>query len=320
MAFKGITFDKQLFKSGEFALMAKKFFNSVDGRIQGVTISNTSTTIVIGPGYFISSGYYTKITSDEIISVTNGTWTLIYEIDLTKINTTDIFLQGSFKLINTTLRKDDLFNGGTIYQLALATVTMSSGIITLFTSVLIDVTSDIFSTLTTKVDKETGKGLYPDVDKTKLAGIATSANNYSHPATHSADIITDGTTNKAYTSTDKTKLAGIATSATKNEMVLLAGSLVAPAGDGTIPGTGSVDLSYPAGYTVDNCVVISIGLKLTDTQGYNFEGQSKDSLGLLTAGVEHFVNLKSTIVDLTLYNIATSTKTFYYKIVLMKIA
>lgn len=50
-------------------------------------------------------------------------------------------------------------------------------------------------------------------DKTKLDGIAESANNYTHPATHSADIITDGTTNKAYTATEKTKLSGIATSA-----------------------------------------------------------------------------------------------------------
>ena len=50
-------------------------------------------------------------------------------------------------------------------------------------------------------------------DKTKLNGIADSANNYSHPSTHSADMITDGTTNKAYTATEKTKLSGIATSA-----------------------------------------------------------------------------------------------------------
>ena len=50
-------------------------------------------------------------------------------------------------------------------------------------------------------------------DKTKLDGIAESANNYTHPATHSADIITDGTTNKAYTATEKTKLSGIATGA-----------------------------------------------------------------------------------------------------------
>ena len=38
---------------------------------------------------------------------------------------------------------------------------------------------------------------------------------YTHPATHSADMIVDGTTNKAYTATEKNKLAGIETGANK---------------------------------------------------------------------------------------------------------
>ena len=71
--------------------------------------------------------------------------------------------------------------------------------------------------LNAKVDKVTGKGLstedYTTTEKTKLAGIATGANNYTHPATHSADIVVDGTTNKAYTALEKTKLAGIAAGA-----------------------------------------------------------------------------------------------------------
>ncbi len=56
-------------------------------------------------------------------------------------------------------------------------------------------------------------GFMSTEDKTKLTGIADNANNYTHPATHSADIITDGTTNKAYTATEKTKLTGIAENA-----------------------------------------------------------------------------------------------------------
>lgn len=36
---------------------------------------------------------------------------------------------------------------------------------------------------------------------------------YTHPDTHSADIIVDGTTNKAYTATEKNKLSGIDTGA-----------------------------------------------------------------------------------------------------------
>ncbi|MBC2722040.1 hypothetical protein [Desulfosporosinus sp.] len=59
----------------------------------------------------------------------------------------------------------------------------------------------------------TQDGLMSPADKSKLNGIAANANNYSHPSTHSADIIVDGTTNKAFTATEKTKLAGIATGA-----------------------------------------------------------------------------------------------------------
>lgn len=52
-------------------------------------------------------------------------------------------------------------------------------------------------------------GFMTGADKTKLNGIESGANNYVHPATHSADIIADGTTNKAYTAIEQTKLAGI---------------------------------------------------------------------------------------------------------------
>ena len=91
-----------------------------------------------------------------------------------------------------------------------------------------DNTSDVNKPISTatqtaldgKVDEVTGKGLstndFTDTLETKLNGIAESANNYTHPATHSADIITDGTTNKVYTATEKTKLAGIATGAEVN--------------------------------------------------------------------------------------------------------
>ena len=69
-----------------------------------------------------------------------------------------------------------------------------------------------------KVDAVFGKSLVDDAQITKLAGIEENANYYVHPATHSADIITDGTTNKAYTATEKTKLAGIATGAQVNNI------------------------------------------------------------------------------------------------------
>lgn len=58
-----------------------------------------------------------------------------------------------------------------------------------------------------KVDKVAGKDLstndYTTADKTKLAGIATSANNYIHPSTHPASIITQDASNRFVTDTEK---------------------------------------------------------------------------------------------------------------------
>lgn len=68
---------------------------------------------------------------------------------------------------------------------------------------------------------------YSATEKTKLAGVATSATANSadatllaranHTGTQSADTLTDGTTNKAFLATERTKLSGIATSATANQ-------------------------------------------------------------------------------------------------------
>lgn len=52
----------------------------------------------------------------------------------------------------------------------------------------------------------------------KLFGIEDNANNYVHPATHSADILTDGTTKKAFLATERTKLTGIETGAEVNNI------------------------------------------------------------------------------------------------------
>ena len=53
-------------------------------------------------------------------------------------------------------------------------------------------------------------GLMTAADKTKLDGIATGANKYTHPATHSIDMITETADKKVMTAAERTKLAGIA--------------------------------------------------------------------------------------------------------------
>lgn len=119
---RGITYDKQLFKSNDFSLMTKKFFNNNDGKVNGCTLTTSGNNVVIGTGWFIASGYYTNIPNQEVVEITeNGI--LVYEIDLSKTNTTQVFNQGSFKVITGTPQKDDLFNNGEIYQMPIANVT-----------------------------------------------------------------------------------------------------------------------------------------------------------------------------------------------------
>ena len=58
-----------------------------------------------------------------------------------------------------------------------------------------------------KVDKADGMGLstndYTDDEKTKLAGIAENANNYVHPSSHAASMITQDSTHRFMTDTEK---------------------------------------------------------------------------------------------------------------------
>ena len=56
-------------------------------------------------------------------------------------------------------------------------------------------------------------GLMSSSDKAKLDGVENSANNYSHPANHSLDIITETSSKKIMTDTERTKLTGIEASA-----------------------------------------------------------------------------------------------------------
>lgn len=58
-----------------------------------------------------------------------------------------------------------------------------------------------------KVDKVDGKGLssndYTTADKDKLAGIAANANNYTHPSSHAASMITQDSTHRFVTDAEK---------------------------------------------------------------------------------------------------------------------
>ncbi len=63
------------------------------------------------------------------------------------------------------------------------------------------------SAIGNKVDKVAGKGLseadFTNTEKTKLAGIAANANNYTHPSSHAASMITQDSTHRFVSDTEK---------------------------------------------------------------------------------------------------------------------
>lgn len=72
--------------------------------------------------------------------------------------------------------------------------------------------SDAETALSNKVDKVTGKQLstedYTTADKSKLSGIESGANAYTHPSSHPASMITDDATRRFVTDTEKATWSG----------------------------------------------------------------------------------------------------------------
>ena len=87
-----------------------------------------------------------------------------------------------------------------------------------------------FTDTVTTINGKTGVIAKSDIT---ALGIPAQDTVYTHPATHSADMITNGTTNKAYTATEKTKLAGIAENANNYVHPTTAGNKHIPSGGAT---------------------------------------------------------------------------------------
>lgn len=120
---KGHVFKFQTFANEAFAHFIDTFLQGNMGVTKGCNLSKTSNSVTIGAGYFCVMGRFLEIVGNETISnITNtGYYQLICEIDLTKTNTSSELNQAVIKLIRNTsaysnLTKEDLFNGGTLYQ------------------------------------------------------------------------------------------------------------------------------------------------------------------------------------------------------------
>lgn len=126
----GITFSEQLIRSKDFAHFMHTFLNGTSGITKGCEVSANENNVYVQKGYFIQYGRFVEIIGTETVpspEVLSGQLycTLVFEIDLSKVNSTAAFNQGYFKTLtsttdNVTLIQQDLDNDGTVYQLPFA--------------------------------------------------------------------------------------------------------------------------------------------------------------------------------------------------------
>lgn len=138
MAVRGITYSKQAVSSNDDSHIYKVLLNGKKGKTKGCNMTFGTDNIFISEGRFFAANRLNEITSKETIptpTVTETTYfRLVFEIDLSKTNTSINFLQGYFKLLSSTtdypaVTQEDLDNGGFVYQLPFARFTKTiSGI------------------------------------------------------------------------------------------------------------------------------------------------------------------------------------------------
>lgn len=137
---KGHVFKFQTFANEAFAHFINTFLQGNMGITKGCDLSKTSNSVTISAGYFCVMGRFLEIVGNETISdISNtGYYQLICEIDLSKTNTSSELNQAVIKLIRNTsgyatLTKEDLFDGGSVYQYEFARFKVTEAGITEFT-------------------------------------------------------------------------------------------------------------------------------------------------------------------------------------------
>lgn len=145
MAFRGITFSKQTVSSNDDAHVYQLILSGRKGRTKGCGMTHSADNIFIDEGRFFVANRMIEVTSTETIStpvVTSTTYfRLVFEIDLTKANTSSDFTQGYFRILSSAtdypaITQEDLENGGSVYQLPFARFTKSVSGIDVFASEL----------------------------------------------------------------------------------------------------------------------------------------------------------------------------------------
>lgn len=129
MAIRGITFSKQIVSSNDDAHIYGVLLNGKNGRTKGCKMTFGTDDIYISEGYFFAANRLIEISSVETIAspiVSTTTYCrLVFEVDLSNLNTTSEFNQGAFKILTNAsdypaITQEDMENGGNVFQLPFA--------------------------------------------------------------------------------------------------------------------------------------------------------------------------------------------------------
>lgn len=320
---KGHVFNLQTFTSEAFALFIDKFLNGRCGVAKGCELSNTNNSVTIADGFFVVRGRFLEVISGVTVSniTSNGFYSLICEIDLSKTNTADQLNQATIKVISgasayPTLTQQDITGTGTVYQYEFARFKVESGSITNFTDkrTFVD-----FTTIYDVIQNE-AQGVLDDIEQALQNVLDGSAYLLKTGGTISGNLKVTGNITGSLTGTasNSQKLGGKDANdyKLKGDFAVLTGSF-----EVAISSSGTKEFDYPSGYTVDNCVAVSFGIKVIENKGYNYEGIYTDSGDALNNSYRRRLNLNSNKIKMVVYNPnSDKAMTVNYKLVLMKIS
>lgn len=207
----GITFDRCNVTSANDAHYHWTFLNKTNGVTKGCSVTASSSAITIAKGYFVVYGRFVQITGAETVTpdaITTGTAyrRLVYEIDLSKTNTDTEFNQGYFKVLTSSnssypsLTRQDLDNGGTVYQMPFARFTQTVNGISNFVSELTSINfNDLYAQLQ-QVKNEYAAVIDEYVEELINQGFVTQE---AYHADNTPAIINIAVADWAYDSTNK---------------------------------------------------------------------------------------------------------------------
>lgn len=358
---KGHVFSKQLFENPIFALFINTFLNGENGVSNnyknGMQVTYSGSTLTVDSGAVCIQGrFLEEDTSTPIATGTNNAYCkLVIEIDLDKQNTESQLNQASYKVITSASGYPELTqtnivkNVSGIYQYELARFRTTASGITDFQDMR---TFLDFDSIFEEIRQEYGQVLQELQDE--LASVVDGSDYLLKSAggTVEGEIIANGgvrgnltgnVTGNAATSTrlqtarnitltgDVTGSASFNGSTNVTITTNLANVAVLK---GTITGDGtespSKNLSYPTGFTRDNCVVLTVNLQRTNNNNKGY-GTVFDSSSYVAGAIPAKVVLDSDGILLEIRNInigngtypttsnMSTSVSFSYTIMLMKI-